>query len=316
MKKTAIVFPGQGAQYVGMGAELLQEPCCQETVKTASECLGFDLAGLCLNGPIEELTKTNNSQVALYTFGYCGYQLLKKSMPEGWNPSFVAGLSLGELTALAVAGVFSFTDGLKLVRKRGEFMMKACEDYPGTMASIMGAGREEVQSVINRTVAANEVLTMANLNCPGQIVISGTRRAVEAAAAQAEADGFKVVVLQVSGAFHSHLMESARVRLAEEVARMAFNDPEFPVIANCDAGIKKSGSAIKESIVTQIVSSVLWEDSVNFMIGNGVELFVEPGCGKVLKGLIKRINRATPCLTVESKQDVEAVVSSLCQHVG
>jgi len=312
MKKSAVIFPGQGAQYVGMGAGLLESQSGREIMDRACDVLGFNLSELCLNGPAQDLTRTDNSQVALFTLGYMGYSLLKESMPSDWRPDYVAGLSLGEFTALAVAGVFSFEDGLRLVRKRGEFMINACREREGAMASVIGADRDTLSAVIEDIRKTGKVINMANLNCPGQIVVSGEKDAVVATADRLEADGFRVVMLQVSGAFHSPLMESAQKKLADVVDSITFNDPKIPVVCNCDAGIKTKADDIKRAIIDQMVSSVLWEDSVNLMIANGVELFIEPGCGKVLKGLLRRINRKMTCVSIEKPDNISSVTSVLC----
>ncbi|MDX9703071.1 MAG: ACP S-malonyltransferase [Candidatus Auribacterota bacterium] len=316
MKKFAFVFPGQGAQYVGMGEGLLYSSCGQDIIQRASDVIGFDLKELCINGPLEMLTRTENSQVALYTLGYIAYALCKNELPCDCEPSYVAGLSLGEFTALAAAGVYTFEDGLRLVQKRGRYMMESCEANPGTMACVMGADRKVVQSLLDSQISDGKLIAMANLNCPGQIVVSGHHEAVDALCVQAEADGLRVARLNVSGAFHSPLMESARVKLADAVNDIPFNDARIPVITNCDAKEKRSAQSIKDAIIKQMVSSVYFEDSVQYMIANGVELFIEPGCGKVLKGLIRRIDRNPVCNTVESQQDVESVAALLCEEVA
>ncbi len=313
MKKYAFIFPGQGAQYAGMGEGLLYSSVAQDIMQRATDTLGFDLKDLCLNGPIETLTRTENSQVALYTLGYIAYTLCKNELPADCSPAYVAGLSLGEFTALAAAGVYSFEDGLQLVRKRGQYMMDACESNPGAMACVMGAEREVVQALVDQQNKNKTIIAMANLNCPGQIVVSGEQAAVDALCVQAEGDGLRVARLNVSGAFHSPLMESARVKLAQAVESVTFNDPQMPVIANCDAQEKLSAQDIKDAIIKQMVSSVYFEDSIQYMIAQGTELFVEPGCGKVLKGLLRRIDRNATCVTVEKQQDVESVATSLCQ---
>jgi len=315
MKKTAVVFPGQGAQYVGMGEGLSKYPIYNDVMSRANEILGFDLRELCKNGPIEELTRTDNSQVAIYTLGYIGYLIVKEIMPADWQPDYVAGLSLGEFTALASAGVFSFEDGLMLVRKRGTFMMEACAQTLGAMASIVGAEKDQVKAIVEKQVAVGKILAMANLNCPGQIVISGSKDAVAQASSDAENSGFKVVQLNVSGAFHSPLMESAKKKLEKEVANIVFNNPKIPVITNCDAKVKTDSQEIKESVIRQIVSSVHWNETVDFMISNGVEMFIEPGCGKVLKGLIRRIDRQTVCVSVESEPDFIEIEKMISQQI-
>ena len=313
MKNTAVIFPGQGAQYVGMGEGFLYSKKAEDIFNTVKDVLGLDLKNLCLNGPQDVLTRTENSQVALYTLGYMAYILMKEEMPAGWTPAYFAGLSLGEFTALAVAGVYSFEDGLQLVYKRGKYMQQACEDNPGAMASIIGAERSVVEDLVNQFNKPGSLVALANLNCPGQIVVSGHKEAVEQVVSKAEEE-YRAVLLKVSGAFHSPLMESARVKLAEAVSAIKFNDISIPVISNCDAVIKTDGGQIKNGVIKQMVSSVLWEDSVNELIKNGVDQFVECGCGKVLKGLLRRINRKAVCMTVENKNDIDKVVASFCEQ--
>ena len=316
MRKSVVIFPGQGAQYVGMGKGLLESETAVEIMDSVNKVLGFDLKELCFNGPIEELTKTENSQVAIYSMGYIAYKLLLENLGSDWKPEYFAGLSLGEFTALAVAGVYDFEDGLKLVYKRGQFMKQACIDNPGAMASIMGASREDLKVLIDKYSSDNKVITMANLNCPSQIVISGEKDVVAKVVAESEEKGFRAIVLKVSGAFHSDLMESARIKLSEAVEEIEFRDPLIPVISNCDASVKTKGSDIKQALVKQMVSSVLWEDSVKYMLEQGVDFFIEPGCGRILKGLLRKIDRSATCINVEKIGDIEKVATELNQVVA
>lgn len=315
MRKSVVIFPGQGAQYVGMGKGLLESETAVEIMDVVNEVLGFDLKELCLNGPIKELTKTENSQVAIYSMGYIAYKLLLENLGSDWKPEYFAGLSLGEFTALAVAGVYDFEEGLKLVYKRGRFMKQACIDNPGAMASIMGASREDLKVLINK-YSSDKVITMANLNCPSQIVISGEKDVVAEVVAESEEKGFRAIVLKVSGAFHSDLMESARIKLSEAVEKVEFRDPLIPVISNCDASVKTKGSDIKQAVVKQMVSSVLWEDSIKYMLEQGVDFFIEPGCGRILKGLLRKIDRSATCINVEKIGDIEKVAAELNQVVA
>jgi len=315
MRKSAVIFPGQGAQYVGMGSGLFESETASKIIGLVNDVLGFDLKDLCLNGPIEELTKTENSQVAIYSMGYIAYKLLEESLGSDYKPEYCAGLSLGEFTALAVAGVYDFEEGLRLVYKRGQFMKQACIDNPGAMASIMGATVEDLKPLIDKHLSDNRVITMANLNCPSQIVISGEKSLVEQVAGESEDKGFRAIILKVSGAFHSGLMESARVKLSEEVDKVNFKDPLIPVISNCDASVKTNGSDIKQAVVKQMVSSVLWEDSVRLMLKEGIDFFIELGCGRVLKGLLRKIDRSATCINVEKIEDMEKVSAGLSQVV-
>ncbi|MCD6461064.1 ACP S-malonyltransferase [bacterium] len=312
MKKISVIFPGQGAQYVGMGEGFLYSGKAQDIFNKVNDVLDLDIKNLCLKGPQDVLARTENSQVALYTLGYIGFLLLKQAMPSIWTPAYCAGLSLGEFTALAVAGVYSFEDGLKLVYNRGKYMQQACEDNPGTMASIIGADRNVVKNIVSQYNKLGSLVALANLNCPGQIVVSGTKEAVEQVVSKAQDDGYRAVLLNVSGAFHSSLMESARVKLAQAVSEIKFNDAVIPVISNCDAVIRTDADEIKSAVIKQMVSPVLWEDSINELIKNGVGQFVECGCAKVLKGLLRRINRKAVCMVLENQADIDKVVASFC----
>ncbi|MCB1195143.1 ACP S-malonyltransferase [bacterium] len=316
MKKFAVIFPGQGAQYIGMGKGLFEHKFAVEVMKKANDILGFDLKKLCLEGPLELLTQTDNSQVALYTCGYIAYRLLMEQLPTGCTPVVTAGLSLGEFTALAAAEVYSFEDGLRLVRKRGTLMQQACIDNPGTMASIMGAERDAVDVWVEEAKQKKHIIATANLNCPGQVVISGTVEGVAFVAECAEKNGFKAVPLNVSGAFHSPLMESARKGLAEAITLIDFSDPILPVFSNCDAILKSHAQEIKKALVDQMVNSVLWQSIIEQISAMDVSLFIELGCGKVLKGLLRRIDRSAECISVEAVEDISNLTSVLFQKVS
>lgn len=282
MSKTAFVFPGQGSQYVGMGKDLYDQfPEAREAYDTADKILHLPLSKLCFEGPEEELRLTENTQPAIFTTSIACLRLLEK---RGIRPDVVAGHSIGEYAALVAAGVIGFEEALPLVRIRGELMQEVGKRYAGAMAAIIGLDTDDV-----RAICAKANIDIANYNSPGQIVISGEIKAVEAASEYAkEAGARKVIPLNVSGAFHSRLMSDAAERLAIELNRNRFSDTKIPVVANVLADYVHSAGSIRDALQRQIVGSVHWDESVTRMANDGVDLFVEVGPGKVLSGLIKR----------------------------
>ena len=306
----AIIFPGQGAQYVGMGKDLYdRSPAARVIFEKANNILGFDIAKLCFEGPKEELTRTDICQPAILTASVAALRALEAAFSAPAAPQAVLGLSLGEYTALVAAGSLHFDDAVTLVRKRGQFMEEASRQNPGTMASVIGFSLEETRKVCGETGAE-----IANLNSPGQIVISGTKEKVEAASNLAKERGAKKVIpLDVSGAFHSGLMEPAAQRLKTEIEKVQVAVPKIKVVTNVSADYESSPDEIKSNLVTQVRSSVLWEDSIKFLAGQGIKRYIEVGPGRILAGLLRKIDLGLECLNVETSADASAAAEALVQ---
>ena len=307
MHRTALLFAGQGAQVIGMGKDFAERfPQAKSLFEAANQILGYDLANVCFHGPEVELTKTENAQPGIYLVSWVAFQLLKQRVP-GLSFQSTAGLSLGEFTALAAAGVMSFEDGLKIVRARGRFMQEACEATHGTMAAIIGLDESLV-----RQVCLESGTELANLNCPGQIVISGGIDAVEKACELARARGARrALPLPVAGAYHSRLMASAQPKLRSVLAEIPLHLPVVPVISNVTAAALATAGEISARLVEQVTSSVRWEESIRYLLGHGFTRFIELGPGTALSGFMKRIDKNAQILNVADVTSLEQTVKAL-----
>jgi len=307
MSKTALLFAGQGAQAVGMGKDLaVQFLSAKNWFDRANAALGYDIASICFNGPEPELTKTENAQPGIFLVSWVAFQLLKEQVP---NLKFdaTAGLSLGEFTALTAAGAMSFEDGLRVVRQRGKFMQEACDATRGGMAAIIGLDETPA-----REVCAEAGVVLANLNCPGQLVISGESEKIAKAVELAKVKGAKrAIPLPVAGAYHSPLMASAQLKLQNELAKIKISSPAVPVISNVTAQPHGSAAEISSRLVEQVTSSVLWENSMRYLLSQGFTRFIELGPGTALSGFMKRIDKSAQMLNVADVTSLEATAKVL-----
>ena len=301
MSKTAFLFPGQGAQSIGMGQQLAESlPAARALFDDAEQVLGYDLARLCAKGPVEELDSTIYSQPALFVCSLAAVEQIRSETPEIISlASAAAGLSLGEYTALVFAGVMEFEHALRVVKCRGEAMQAAADATPSGMVSVLGLELAQVEDLCEQSRQPDEVLRIANHLCPGNIVVSGDNASCEKLVENAEAAGaMKVVALAVAGAFHTPIMESALERLAEVLAEVPMASPRIPVISNVDAQPHSDPEDIREILVKQVVSPVRWEDSMRLLLDDGYSNFYEVGPGRVLRGLLRRIDRKVSCTNV------------------
>jgi [acyl-carrier-protein] S-malonyltransferase len=326
MSKTALLFAGQGAQVVGMGKDLAEKfPSAKAWFDRANAALGYDLAGICFNGPEADLTKTENAQPGIFLVSWVAFQLLKeqvqslksKAQSHGTAEATLdfghgtldfqatAGLSLGEFTALTAAGAMNFEDGLRVVRQRGKFMQEACDVTKGGMAAIIGLDEN-----LTREVCAEAGVVLANLNCPGQLVISGAAEKIVKACELAKAKGAKrALPLSVAGSYHSPLMASAQPKLAAELAKVNLVSPIVPVISNVTA--QPHGADISARLVEQVCASVLWENSMHALLAQGFTRFIELGPGTALSGFMKRIDKTATMLNVADAASLETTVKAL-----
>ncbi|RYM07212.1 [acyl-carrier-protein] S-malonyltransferase [Sporolactobacillus sp. THM7-7] len=310
MGKTAFVFPGQGSQYVGMGADLAETfPEAKKIFDEADARLGFSLTNLIFKGPEEALKKTENTQPAILTVSAILYTLLAK---EGIEPDYTAGHSLGEYSALIASGVLGFQDAVYAVRQRGLFMEEAVPAGKGAMAAVLGLSADKLEQVCAEASAEGETVQLANLNSPGQIVISGTVRGVEKAGSLAKAEGARrVIPLAVSGPFHSSLMKPAAGKMRIVLDKLPIEDARVPIVANSTADTEASAGDIRNHLIEQLYSPVRWVESVEKLRGLGVDTYVEVGPGKVLSGLIKKIHRGATILQVHDGSSLKTVCERL-----
>ncbi|GIX04641.1 MAG: malonyl CoA-acyl carrier protein transacylase [Planctomycetaceae bacterium] len=298
---TAFLFPGQGAQFVGMGKKVWERcPAAQRLFDEARDVLGYDLQQICELGPSDRLNSTVISQPALYVCSLAALELLKQEDPALLSECrFAAGLSLGEYTALTFAGVWSFADGLRVVQVRGTAMQAAADQNPSGMVSALMLDLAQIEQIVQEAAAVGKIW-IANYLCPGNTVLSGERPACQRAAELIEALGGRAVPLAVAGAFHTPLMEFACPRLAEALAQVNLRPPQIPVVSNVDAQTHTDPEEIRQLLIRQVVHPVKWEDSMRWLLAQGVTRCYELGPGKVLKGLLKRIDRQVECVGIGS----------------
>ena len=306
-KEVVLLFAGQGAQKVGMGRDLSETyPVANELLQRAEAVVGYDLQKIMFEGPMEELTRTSRCQPALYIHGLAILAALKQQVPD-LKIAATAGLSLGEFTAHAAAGTFDFETGLRLVFQRGSFMEEACEQTQGSMAALVGGEESAV-----RELAAECDVDVANLNAPGQIVLSGSVEGIKAAMAKAKEKGIrKAVELSVAGAYHSRLMKSAQDRLATVLESTEIRTPSVPVVCNYEARVVNSPAEIRSTLASQVTGSVRWSESMQLLLSQGQTFFLELGPGGVLSGLMGRIQKGTKVLCIEDAKSLEAAVAEL-----
>ncbi|MDI3518347.1 MAG: [acyl-carrier-protein] S-malonyltransferase [Caldanaerobacter sp.] len=306
--KIAFIYPGQGAQYAGMGKEIYEKyEEAKEIFERADEALGFNISKLCFEGPEEELMKTENTQPAILTVSVALTRVLQK---RGVKPDVTAGLSLGEYSSLVLAEALDFEDAVRLVKKRGKYMQEVVPEGVGTMAAILGLPNEEVEEIC-RIASEVGVVEPANYNCPGQLVVSGEVKAVERAVELAKERGAKkAVVLAVSAPFHCSMLKEAGELLAKELEKVEIKDLKVPVISNVTADYVQKDK-VKELLIKQVSHPVLWEQSVRKMIEDGVDTFIEIGPGKTLSGFVKKIDRSRTVLNFEDEESLMKALSAL-----
>lgn len=304
MSKIAFVFPGQGAQAVGMGKDIFDhDPIARNVFEQANQALDFSLTDIMFEGPNDLLKQTVHTQPALLTASIAYLKLVEKA---GVKADYVAGHSLGEYSALVAANVLDFEDAVRTVRARGQFMEQAVPSGKGAMAAVLGGERTALQKLCEEISGQGNIVELANVNCPGQIVVSGSAEGVQHVVERGKEIGAKrVIPLEVSGPFHSSLMEPASVALGKELNNIQFNDASIPVIANVTAEPVTSASVIQDLLERQVCAPVLWEDSVNTLIKLGVDTFIEIGSGSVLTGLIKKIDKQVRVITINKLEALE-----------
>jgi [acyl-carrier-protein] S-malonyltransferase len=310
-KKPAFIFPGQGAQYPGMAKDFVEHFSEARAVfEEADDILGRKLSKIILEGPSDVLTETRNSQTGIYVASLAILQILNKLFPN-LKPQICAGLSLGEYTAVTVSEKLPFDAGLRLVQFRGQFMNDACEAAKGTMAVIIGLSAEQVEEMVQEVNMPRD-LWAANFNCPGQVVISGTVKGIEAGSAAAKAKGARMVMpLQVHGAFHSGLMKQAEDRLAEYVNQAPLKESHTQLIMNVTGDFATALDEIRQNLIRQVTSPVRWEQGIRKMNEHGVDLYLEIGCGKTLAGFNKRMGLPAPTISIEKITDLDLLAKEV-----
>jgi [acyl-carrier-protein] S-malonyltransferase len=309
MTRTAFIFPGQGAQYVGMGKSLADQfGDAREVFERADDAVSAKISSLCWEGPEDSLTLTANAQPAILATSVACLEVLRGCV---MHPAFVAGLSLGEYTALVSAGSLDFGDALRVVRQRGIAMQEACPEGKGAMAAVVGLPAESVRRACEEA-AGEGLVELANYNCPGQVVISGEKAAVLKASTIVSSMGAKrVIPLSVSAPFHCGLMKPARDRMVEVLARIEIKQAQTPVVANAVARAVTDPGDIRDCLIRQVTSPVLWEQSIRLMVADGVEAFIEIGPGKTLAGLVKKTSPDTPCYSYDGRESLETFLESV-----
>jgi [acyl-carrier-protein] S-malonyltransferase len=303
---TAIVFPGQGSQAPGMGKDLAEKfAVARQVFEEADDALGFAISRLCFDGPAEQLQLTENTQPAILTVSVAAFRAMQEAGVAA--PAFVAGHSLGEYSALVASGALSLSDAVRTVRARGRYMQEAVPVGTGAMAAVMGAELDAIERICAEA-QQDQVCSIANFNSPGQAVIAGNTEAVDRAIQLLSGVAKKLKKLEVSAPFHCALMKPAQDRLAPDLAKLSFNEPAMPVVTNVDARVTTAPDELRDALVRQVSAPVRWVDSIQLLVEQGVDTFIEAGPGKVLSGLIRRIARDVKMLNVEDAASLEIAV--------